>query len=153
MTLTKNEWCSVKDDEKISFLPNELIYTIKINKPSAKSEETMNDNGSTQNTIITNKDESILLEHSVSLSQSSVVGGNSGRKRNLPSWMKSISVTTSANEKIKKRKSSTTSVTTNATTSAITTNATTTSAITSAITTSASITDYCSVDISLFCFC
>lgn len=121
----------LKDTDQIAFLPNELVFSIKVMKSSNEEitsvtspviesqpiNELAVDITATTTTNVPSSRDHTLSQSSVAPmdstpSQSLSVGG-SGRKRNLPSWMRELSNTSvSENKKkvmktVKKEKQST----------------------------------------------
>ena len=94
--LSKDNWHPIQDDEKISFLPNELIFTVRL-KSSSKEESAVE--GATPPLSDVSKSgqdsPSVLLDRPPSPPQSLSVEGGTGKKRNLPSWLTTVPATAS----------------------------------------------------------
>lgn len=97
----------MNNKDKISFLPNELIYTIKVVKPPEALSST-----ETNERVGLNKTDTIGVTAAAESDSGRVPGdppplsssissrsSSSGKKRNLPSWMKEQSVITTSVKK------------------------------------------------------
>ena len=125
VTLEKNIWHTLKDKDKISFIPNDLIYTVKIKldkdndgddrftdislipavekkDKTAKSEFEESKTDKTSSEDLSKPVSKTLCEDEVSSSISQSLD-NTARKRNLPGWLKDVPLKKRVEEKVVKR--------------------------------------------------
>ena len=125
VTLERNIWHTLKDKDKISFIPNDLIYTVKIKldkdndaddrfsdislipavekkDETTKSEFEENKTDKTSSEDLFKPVSKTLSEDDVSSSISQSLD-NTARKRNLPGWLKDVPPKKRVEEKVVKR--------------------------------------------------